>query len=106
MTQFEITVTQDKLNHILELNFQSRGAKAVLQFYPENNHQTELVMTQATRAGFFGGLVIDFPHSTKAKKVFLVLMTGGAQALPKALGTGADDTQEDQISYSNDRSVK
>jgi 18S rRNA (guanine1575-N7)-methyltransferase len=78
----------------------------VLQFYPENNHQTELVMTQATRAGFFGGLVIDFPHSTKAKKVFLVLMTGGAQALPKALGTGADDTQEDQISYSNDRSVK
>lgn len=63
-------------------------------------------MTQATRAGFFGGLVIDFPHSTKAKKVFLVLMTGGAQALPKALGTGADDTQEDQISYSNDRWVK
>jgi 18S rRNA (guanine1575-N7)-methyltransferase len=87
----------------LEYIFQSRGAKAVLQFYPENNHQTELVMTQATRAGFFGGLVIDFPHSTKAKKVFLVLMTGGAQALPKALGTGTDDTQEDQISYSNDR---
>jgi len=74
-----------------------------LQFYPENNQQTELVMTQATRAGFFGGLVIDYPHSTKAKKVFLVLMTGGAQALPKALGTGAEEMEEDQISYSKDR---
>ncbi|XP_059487765.1 probable 18S rRNA (guanine-N(7))-methyltransferase [Neocloeon triangulifer] len=80
-----------------------RGAKAVLQFYPENNQQTELVMAQATRAGFFGGLVIDYPHSTKAKKVFLVLMTGGAQSLPKALGTGVGEQEEDQVSYSSER---
>ncbi|CAB3385017.1 probable 18S rRNA (guanine-N(7))-methyltransferase [Cloeon dipterum] len=81
----------------------SRGSRAVLQFYPENNQQTELVMAQATRAGFFGGLVIDFPHSTKAKKVFLVLMTGGAQALPQALGTGASEQEEDQVGYSSER---
>jgi 18S rRNA (guanine1575-N7)-methyltransferase len=75
----------------------------VLQFYPENPQQTELVMAQAMRAGFHGGLVVDFPHSSKAKKVFLVLMTGGAQALPTALGTGADETEEDHVQYSSSR---
>lgn len=39
------------------------------------------------KAGFYGGVVIDYPHSTKAKKYFLVLMTGENMPLPKALGT-------------------
>lgn len=38
------------------------------------------------KAGFYGGIVIDYPNSTKAKKFFLVLMTGGSAPLPKALG--------------------
>lgn len=38
------------------------------------------------KAGFYGGVVIDFPNSAKAKKFFLVLMTGGAAPLPQALG--------------------
>ncbi|KAJ8953731.1 hypothetical protein NQ314_007341 [Rhamnusium bicolor] len=54
----------------------SRSARAVLQFYPENSHQMELLTTQAMRAGFSGGVVVDYPNSTKAKKFFLVLMTG------------------------------
>jgi hypothetical protein len=29
-----------------------------------------------TQAGFSGGLVVDYPHSTRAKKFFLVLMVG------------------------------
>lgn len=70
----------------------SRTARAVFQFYPENSDQIELVTTQATKAGFFGGIVVDFPNSTKAKKFFLVLMTGGAMPLPKALGTDDDNT--------------
>jgi hypothetical protein len=28
------------------------------------------------QAGFSGGLVVDYPHSTRAKKFFLVLMVG------------------------------
>ncbi|KYM99330.1 PREDICTED: probable 18S rRNA (guanine-N(7))-methyltransferase [Cyphomyrmex costatus] len=71
----------------------TRSARAVLQFYPENSKQVELIVTQATKAGFFGGVVVDFPNSTKAKKMFLVLMTGGAAALPKALGVDNEDTQ-------------
>ncbi|KAH9516975.1 Williams Beuren syndrome chromosome region 22 protein [Dermatophagoides farinae] len=70
----------------------SRGAKAVFQFYPENSDQIELITKTAMKAGFYGGLVIDFPNSSKAKKVFLVLFTGVApQSMPKALGTGDDE---------------
>ena len=54
----------------------SRGSKAVFQFYPENPSQIELITSQAMKSGFTGGLVVDYPNSTKAKKFFLVLMTG------------------------------
>ena len=30
--------------------------------------QLELITTQATRAGFTGGVVVDYPNSAKAKK--------------------------------------
>lgn len=69
----------------------TRSARAVFQFYPENSEQIELVTKQAMNAGFFGGLVVDYPNSSKAKKYFLVLMTGGTTQMPAALGTGADD---------------
>ncbi len=34
-------------------------------------------MQFATRAGFGGGLVVDYPNSKKAKKFYLVLWVGG-----------------------------
>lgn len=64
----------------------TRTARAVFQFYPENADQIEMVTSQAMKAGFFGGLVVDYPNSTKAKKYFLVLMTGGTSPMPKARG--------------------
>ncbi|KOX67718.1 putative methyltransferase WBSCR22 [Melipona quadrifasciata] len=70
----------------------SRSARAVFQFYPENSEQIELITTQATKAGFYGGVVVDFPNSTKAKKYFLVLMTGGAAVLPRALSVNETDS--------------
>ncbi len=48
--------------------FQSRGSRAVFQFYPENSQQIEMITAQSMRAGFSGGLVVDYPNSTKAKK--------------------------------------
>ncbi|XP_017780629.1 PREDICTED: probable 18S rRNA (guanine-N(7))-methyltransferase [Nicrophorus vespilloides] len=68
----------------------SRSARAVFQFYPENSEQMELVTAQAMKAGFYGGVVVDYPNSAKAKKFFLVLMTGGSMPLPQALGTDQD----------------
>ncbi|KAL7415006.1 S-adenosyl-L-methionine-dependent methyltransferase [Mrakia frigida] len=54
-----------------------RPSRAVLQFYPESDDQVHLALSTAMRAGFGGGLVIDYPNSRKAKKFFLCLMVGG-----------------------------
>lgn len=75
------------LYHVL-----TRGARAALQFYPENAQQADLLTKAAMKAGFTGGVVVDFPHSAKAKKFYLCLFTGGqAMALPKAIET--EETQ-------------
>ncbi len=55
----------------------SRGARAVFQFYPESDEQARFIMSFATKAGFGGGLVVDYPNSRKAKKFYLVLWVGG-----------------------------
>jgi len=75
----------------------SRGSRAVFQFYPENGAQVELITQQAMKAGFTGGIVVDFPNSTKAKKMYLVLFCGGQnQTLPKALGTDSAEVSEEE----------
>jgi 18S rRNA (guanine1575-N7)-methyltransferase len=53
-----------------------RGARAVFQFYPESAQQVEMITSCAMRCGFGGGVVVDFPHSTRAKKTYLVIHTG------------------------------
>ncbi len=65
-----------------------RGARAALQFYPENEGQLELVTAVAKRCGFGGGLVVDFPNSTKAKKYYLVLFAGAQEGAAGAAGAG------------------
>lgn len=62
-------------------------SRAVLQFYPTSDDQIQLVTSIAQKAGFGGGIVVDFPNSKKARKVFLCLFVGGggAQQVPKGL---------------------
>ncbi|KAL3926697.1 MAG: hypothetical protein SGBAC_013370 [Bacillariaceae sp.] len=50
-----------------------KSARAVLQFYPETAEQAVLISECATAVGFGGGVVVDYPNSTKAKKHYLVL---------------------------------
>lgn len=69
-----------------------RGARAVFQFYPEGPDQIDLILAAATKAGFTGGLVVDYPNSARAKKYYLCLMTGVASALPQ--GRDGDETEE------------
>ncbi|XP_066935246.1 18S rRNA (guanine-N(7))-methyltransferase-like [Clytia hemisphaerica] len=78
-----------------------RGGKAIFQFYPDSPSQVELITSQAMRSGFSGGVVVDYPNSTRAKKMFLVLFAGVSNAvLPQALGTeGAGNT----VSYTTNR---
>ncbi|XP_064104053.1 probable 18S rRNA (guanine-N(7))-methyltransferase [Macrobrachium nipponense] len=82
----------------------SRGSRAVFQFYPENDAQVELIVSQAMRAGFTGGLVVDYPNSTKAKKIYLVLMTGGTTQLPK--GLQEEGTSQTQALYQRREQLK
>lgn len=91
--------------HKFKFLFQSRGSRAVFQFYPENSSQVELITSQAMKAGFTGGLVVDYPNSTKAKKIFLCLMTGGQQPLPAALGVDSREDTPNQAAFSNKRFI-
>lgn len=78
----------------------SRGSRAVFQFYPENADQIELVTNQAMKAGFSGGVVVDYPNSAKAKKMFLVLLTGGSTA---KLPQGLEDESSSTVKYTDER---
>uniref|UniRef100_A0A8C5P724 18S rRNA (guanine-N(7))-methyltransferase n=1 Tax=Leptobrachium leishanense TaxID=445787 RepID=A0A8C5P724_9ANUR len=83
----------------------ARGARAVFQLYPENGEQLELVTAQAMKAGFTGGMVVDYPNSTKAKKFFLCLFAGVSGVLPKSLGEGtAEQAVSNPVSFSKQRS--
>ncbi|NXJ09894.1 BUD23 methyltransferase, partial [Odontophorus gujanensis] len=85
-------------------NALARGSRAVLQLYPENSEQLELITAQAMRAGFTGGMVVDYPNSAKAKKFFLCLFVGASGILPKGLGTECADGQEiHQAKFTNER---
>lgn len=48
------------------------------------------------RAGFSGGLVVDFPHSTRAKKYFLVLMVGPSASIPQAKGLDGHEPDDNE----------
>ena len=93
-----------------------RGARAIFQFYPESDDQVNLIMSIATKAGFTGGLVVDYPNSRKAKKFYLCLMSGLnasssasneiGNRLPKALGTEDDGVIVDSVAYEHSREKK
>jgi 18S rRNA (guanine1575-N7)-methyltransferase len=71
----------------------------------------QLITQIAQRAGFGGGVVVDYPNSKKARKVFLVLFVGGGggggneggtagqQQLPK----GLDGVAEDEVKFEKRR---
>ncbi|KAI1893707.1 hypothetical protein AGOR_G00126460 [Albula goreensis] len=83
----------------------ARGARAVFQIYPENSEQLELITAQAMKAGFTGGMVVDYPNSTKAKKFFLCLFAGVSGVLPKGLGTETVDRGvSNQVQFTGQRS--
>lgn len=74
----------------------ARGARAVFQFYPQDDDQVKMIMSAATRAGFGGGLVVDYPNSKKAKKFYLVLWSGGVMLRPKGMEVYGQETDLEQ----------
>ncbi|KAI4335388.1 hypothetical protein L6164_014034 [Bauhinia variegata] len=81
----------------------ANGARAVFQLYPENLNQRELILNAAMHAGFAGGIVVDYPHSSKRRKEFLVLTCGQRSVnttISKGKGedgdSGSDDDSEEE----------
>uniref|UniRef100_UPI00398E5A93 18S rRNA (guanine-N(7))-methyltransferase isoform X1 n=2 Tax=Pristiophorus japonicus TaxID=55135 RepID=UPI00398E5A93 len=80
-----------------------RGARAVFQLYPENSEQLELITAQAMKAGFTGGMVVDYPNSSKAKKFFLCLFAGVSGKLPMGLEAERGEETTSQVQFTNAR---
>jgi 18S rRNA (guanine1575-N7)-methyltransferase len=76
-------------------NCLKRGARAVFQFYPESPAQMTMITEGAMRCGFSGGLVVDFPNSTKAKKYYLCLFAGEATNYHVPAGLTGEEAMED-----------
>ncbi|OWZ62822.1 hypothetical protein AYX15_05073 [Cryptococcus neoformans] len=76
-------------------------SRAVFQFYPSSDDQVTMITTAAQRAGFGGGLVVDYPNSRKARKMYLCLMVG-QQEIPKALDGEEMDVDEETIEKRRD----
>jgi 18S rRNA (guanine1575-N7)-methyltransferase len=110
-------IPQRRLKDLFQSLFNSlrRGARAVFQFYPANTHQTAMISTIATRCGFGGGVIVDYPHSSRARKYYLVIYAGLAPAgyrPPRplgeeedpalAVGSDEDDDEDDEAYFHND----
>lgn len=68
-----------------------KDARAVLQFYPETSEQAVVIAQAASKVGFAGGVVIDYPNSSKAKKYYLCLSFERTYKLPSAMGAAGPE---------------
>eukprot|EP01017_Pseudomicrothorax_dubius_P034533 TRINITY_DN4748_c0_g2_i3.p2 TRINITY_DN4748_c0_g2~~TRINITY_DN4748_c0_g2_i3.p2 ORF type:complete len:290 (-),score=79.88 TRINITY_DN4748_c0_g2_i3:1348-2217(-) len=73
------------------------GARAVLQFYPENKDQLEMITNAAMKASFAGSLIVDYPHSAKAKKMYLVLTAGDPGGSYNIVTTTGREREEEDV---------
>jgi len=83
-----------------------KGARAALQFYPETATQVEMITAAALRCGFGGGLVVDYPHSSKAKKHFLVIYAGLSGEQPANMPQPMEDDDEQVAVSKRERESK
>ncbi|KAF8478414.1 williams-Beuren syndrome critical region protein 22 [Russula ochroleuca] len=87
-------------------------SRAILQFYPTSDDQVQLITSIAQRAGFGGGVVVDYPNSKKARKVFLCLFVGegggGGAQVPRGLlegdeAVGAPESEDARAKFERRR---
>ncbi|CAL1704716.1 unnamed protein product [Somion occarium] len=80
-------------------------SRAIFQFYPTSDDQIQLITSIAQKAGFGGGVVVDYPNSKKARKVFLCLYvgSGGGQQAPKGLEGEEQEVDESRARFESRR---
>jgi 18S rRNA (guanine1575-N7)-methyltransferase len=64
-----------------------------------------MLTTCAQRAGFGGGVVVDYPNSTKKRKMYLCLMVGH-QEVPQGLSEGGEADDPNYIKVKNEKRRK
>jgi 18S rRNA (guanine1575-N7)-methyltransferase len=97
-----------RLHHFFETLYAAlvRGGKAVMQFYPNDNKQTDMILKAAKTAGFAGGMVVDDPESKKKKKCYLVLTAGISGQGLNLEGVSADNIMKSKKKSRNDETRK
>jgi 18S rRNA (guanine1575-N7)-methyltransferase len=78
----------------------------VLQFYPETEGQSATVMAEAKKAGFGGGIVVDYPESKKARKYYLCLVAGSTNASTFSTPLGLQEEADQNLKRRKDRKDK
>lgn len=61
-----------------------------------------MLTTAAQRAGFGGGVVVDYPNSAKKRKMYLCLMVGQSE-VPKGLGENGMEVEGGEEGEEGDR---
>ena len=84
----------------------TRGGKAVLQFYPETEGQSATVMAEAKKAGFGGGIVVDYPESKKARKYYLCLVAGSTSASMFSTPLGLEAETDQKLKRRKDKKTE
>lgn len=79
------------------------GARAVFQFYPADERQTEMVLGCARKCGFGGGLVVDYSHSPRTRKYYLYLTTSASMLLPQGRmdGNAPSDEEREEVTVAD-----
>jgi len=81
------------------------GARCAFQFYPDNPEQVDMITKAALDSGFTGGLVIDYPNSTKAKKYYLFLQAGFTKDTINEVTTTIPQPLDDDIKVKDDSHI-
>ena len=75
----------------------------MLQFYPETEGQSAMLMAEAKKAGFGGGIVVDFPESKKSRKYYLCLVAGSTSTSTFSTPLGLQQETDQKIKRQKDR---
>lgn len=78
----------------------------MLQFYPEDKDQLEMISHAAMKSGFSGGVVVDYPNSSLAKKYYLMLNTLHVGKMEFKMIQGKEDEIEAEESEEEDEQAK
>ena len=82
-----------------------RNSKAILQFYPENQTQLNFIMSMAKKAGFNGGLIVDYPENIKNTKYYLYLVNGPFDTNNLPVGINNNNNNQSINNEDNQNSV-